>query len=124
MKEEDKLLEKFGRKNPFNVPEGYFENFTNELMDKLPEKEDVPELKITTWQRIKPWIYMTAMFCGLMFSFKVLTSNHEKDNSNSSENSLSLFSDAELEIIIDNSMVDDYTLYTYITDADNNITNK
>ncbi len=124
MKEEDKLLEKFGRKNPFNVPEGYFENFTNELMDKLPEKEDVPELKITTWQRIKPWIYMTAMFCGLMFSFKVLTGNHEKDNSNSSENSLSLFSDAELEIIIDNSMVDDYTLYTYITDADNNITNK
>ena len=124
MKEEDKLLEKFGRKNPINVPEGYFENFTNELMDKLPEKEDVPELKITTWQRIKPWIYMTAMFCGLMFSFKVLTGNHEKDNSNSSENSLSLFSDAELEIIIDNSMVDDYTLYTYITDADNNITNK
>lgn len=124
MKEEDKLLEKFGRKNPFNVPEGYFENFTNELMDKLPEKENVPELKITTWQRIKPWIYMTAMFCGLMFSFKVLTSNPEKDDSNSSENSLSLFSDAELEIIIDNSMVDDYTLYTYITDADNNITNK
>lgn len=120
MKEEDKLLEKFGKKNPFNVPEGYFENFTNELMDKLPEKEIGPELKITTWQKIKPWIYMTAMFCGLMFSFKVLTNKPEKDNTAPLESNIDGFSDAELEVIIDNTMIDDYTLYTYITEADYN----
>lgn len=64
MKEEDELLKKCGTKNPFMVPEGYFDNFSKELMNKLPEKEQTstPQETITTWQRIKPWIYMAAMF--------------------------------------------------------------
>lgn len=74
MKEEDELLKKCGTKNPFMVPEGYFDNFSKELMNKLPEKEQTstPQETITTWQRIKPWIYMAAMFCGLMFSVRVI----------------------------------------------------
>ena len=74
MKEEDELLKKCGTKNPFMVPEGYFDNFSKELMNKLPEKEQTsaPQETITTWQRIKPWIYMAAMFCGLMFSVRVV----------------------------------------------------
>ncbi len=39
MKEEDILLKKLGKENSFKVPEGYFENFTSEVMKKLPEKE-------------------------------------------------------------------------------------
>ena len=39
MKEEDELLKKCGTKNPFMVPEGYFDNFSKELMNKLPEKD-------------------------------------------------------------------------------------
>lgn len=41
-------------KNPFMVPEGYFDNFSKELMNKLPEKEQAstPQETITTWQRI------------------------------------------------------------------------
>ena len=67
MKEEDELLRKCGTKNPFTVPEGYFENFSKELMEKLPEKEiSLSEPVITTWQRVKPWIYMTAMFLSLI----------------------------------------------------------
>lgn len=55
MKEEDELLKKCGTKNPFMVPEGYFDNFSKELMNKLPEKEQTstPQETITTWQRIK-----------------------------------------------------------------------
>ena len=62
MKEEDELVKKCGTKNPFMVPEGYFDNFSKELMNKLPEKEQTsaPQETITTWQRIKPWIYYAA----------------------------------------------------------------
>ena len=35
MKEEDELLKKCGTKNPFMVPEGYFDNFSKELMLSL-----------------------------------------------------------------------------------------
>ena len=41
MKEEDILLKKLGKENSFKVPEGYFENLTSEVMNKLPEKEKV-----------------------------------------------------------------------------------
>ena len=32
MGKEDLILKKVGTKNPFNVPDGYFDNFTKELM--------------------------------------------------------------------------------------------
>ena len=41
MKEEDILLKKLGKENSFKVPDGYFENLTSEVMNKLPEKEKV-----------------------------------------------------------------------------------
>ena len=42
-KEETDLLKRCGTENPFTVPEGYFANFTEQLMDKLPEKENRQE---------------------------------------------------------------------------------
>ena len=41
MKEEDILLKKLGEENSFKVTDGYFENLTSEVMNKLPEKEKV-----------------------------------------------------------------------------------
>ena len=41
MKEEDTLLKKIGKEHSFKVPDGYFENLTSEVMNKLPEKEKV-----------------------------------------------------------------------------------
>ena len=39
MKEEDNILKKVGKENAFRVPDGYFENLTSEVMNRLPEKE-------------------------------------------------------------------------------------
>ena len=51
MKEEDILLKKLGKENSFKVPDGYFENLTSEVMNKLPEKEKVAfkEEPVSTW---------------------------------------------------------------------------
>ena len=38
MKEEDNILKKVGTENAFRVPEGYFENFNSELMNRLTRK--------------------------------------------------------------------------------------
>ena len=66
MKEEDNILKKVGKENVFRVPDGYFENLTSEVMSRLPEKETPAIIKRepTKWERIKPWVYMTAMFAG------------------------------------------------------------
>ena len=122
MKEEDELLKKCGTKNPFMVPEGYFDNFSKELMNKLPEKEQTsaPQETITTWQRIKPWIYMAAMFCGLMFSVRVRCRSPLKQVHSyflQQRKTETILRRIYLKSILDHSMMDDYTLYQYLTDA-------
>ena len=63
MKEEDEILKKVGTGNVFKVPDGYFENLTSEVMNKLPEKEKSAfEVKKTTkWDKIKPLAYMAEL---------------------------------------------------------------
>lgn len=119
MKEEDELLKKYGTRNPFTVPGGYFDDFPKKLMDKLPEKEPVSALptETTVWQRIKPWIYMAAMFCGLMLSVRVVVGPPKQDTPVFTAAETEQFSDEYMETILDHSMMDDYTLYQYLTDA-------
>lgn len=125
MKEEDELLKKYGTQNPFTVPEGYFEDFSKKLMDKLPEKEYTPTATatITTWQRIKPWAYMAAMFCGLMFTVRVVVGPPKQDTPIFTAAETEQFSDEYIETILDHSMLDDYALYQYLTDADSDMYN-
>lgn len=42
MKTENNILEKIGKKNPYKVPENYFEDFANN-MDKLIDSMPLPE---------------------------------------------------------------------------------
>ena len=48
--------EKRNNKNPFKIPDNYFEHFTEQVMKQLPEEaEEAPnETKITLYARIKP----------------------------------------------------------------------
>ncbi|MBR6622163.1 MAG: hypothetical protein IKK90_06755 [Bacteroides sp.] len=125
MGKEDNLLRKVGTGNPFRVPDQYFEDFTQELMNKLPEKEPMTSMpEITLWQRVKPWIYMTAMFCGIMLSVKIFVGNPSKDEFPViSQTEVENLPDEDLEIMIDRIMMDDYTLYQYLTDANFNPNN-
>ena len=40
--EEKYLEDKYGKKQPFKVPNGYFDSFADNLMDKLPEQQQKP----------------------------------------------------------------------------------
>ena len=114
------LQKKYGKQNPFTVPEGYFEHFTENLMERLPEKEvkALPEIKL--WDRVKPWIYMAAMFVGLMFTVRAFVGTTQ--SADDSDN-LTDMPDEYIESIVDQTMMDDYELYQYLTDADAGIYN-
>ena len=80
MKEEDNILRKVGTENPFRVPEGYFEGLTSDIMNKLPEKEKVAfvQKEPTMWDKVKPWIYMAAMFAGAALIIRVASSDRQE----------------------------------------------
>ncbi|MDR2955807.1 MAG: hypothetical protein LBV43_12070 [Prevotella sp.] len=67
------MLDKFDKnKNPFKVPENYFENLNAEIMSKLP-KEEIQEVKIVPlWKKIVPWTAIAAAFCGILFMTGIL----------------------------------------------------
>jgi hypothetical protein len=64
-----KLDELMDRK-PFRVPEGYFEDFTEQIMSRLPEKEVRPKgKKVRLFERVRPWLAAAAVFTGLVMAF-------------------------------------------------------
>lgn len=122
-KEETDLLKRCGTENPFTVPEGYFERFTEQLMEKLPEREAQPAPKLTLWTRVKPWVYMAAMFCGLMLSVRMFVGEKQSQSpaATSETTDFTEVPDEYIDPIVNQTMMDDYTLYQYLTDADTEI---
>ena len=121
MGKEDNILRKVGTQNPFRVPENYFEDFTQELMNKLPEKEPILCLsEPTLWQRVKPWVYMAAMFVGIMLSVRIFVGEPQKEKFPISLAEAAMLPEEEWENMIRRTLVDDYAIYEYLTQANNN----
>ena len=123
MKEEDILLKKLGKENSFKVPDGYFENLTSEIMNKLPEKEKVAfkEEPVSTWTRLKPLLYMAAMFVGAALIIRVASTDHKPvtadDVAVTEVDTEVVVSDEMIDVAVDRAMLDDYSLYVYLSDA-------
>lgn len=74
MKTKQNILEQLKDKEPFKVPEGYFDDLTNNIMQNLPEKEveETESVSVTMWDRLRPLLYLAAVFVGLGFFFKTV----------------------------------------------------
>lgn len=74
MKTKQNILEQLKDKEPFKVPEGYFDDLTNNIMQNLPEKEveETELVSVTMWDRLRPLLYLAAVFVGLGFFFKTV----------------------------------------------------
>lgn len=72
MRKEEILEDKIGRDAGFRLPDGYFEGFSAEIMSKLPPYPSQPKPQVlTTWQRMKPYVYLAAMFAGIWMMMKM-----------------------------------------------------
>ena len=121
MGKEENILRKVGTKTPFRVPEHYFENFTLELMSKLPEQESMqPVLELTLWQRVKPWVYMAAMFCGIMLSVRIFVGEPKKDEFPITQAEAEILPEEEWENFMRRAFTDDYETYQFLTEANYN----
>ncbi len=83
MKTKFNKLDEIDKTNPFKVPVNYFQNFNKEVMSRLPEREFTPPVVVSMWDRVKPWIYLAAMFIGLYITINFLV--NKSDSSTSDE---------------------------------------
>lgn len=66
MEREDILKEKYGGETGFSVPPGYFESLNAKIMADLPAYPEIQrKVEMTRWQRLKPYVYLAAMFAGI-----------------------------------------------------------
>lgn len=73
MKIEDNNLKNKLKENPFSTPEGYLEELTDRIMKQIPEETHIPEAQqVSLLDRLRPFLYMAAMFAGLGLFFKTI----------------------------------------------------
>jgi hypothetical protein len=66
------ILDGLKERNPFKTPEGYLEGLAGRVMSSLPENPRREARVISLYDRVRPWLYLAAMFAGLFFLFKTL----------------------------------------------------
>jgi hypothetical protein len=119
-KDEKFLAERFGKKHPFEVPDGYFDDFASRLMSQLPEKED----RIIKLQPIhrsyRRWIVLAAA-SAMIAVFSLGTYMHNEDRifvSNSQNHVVHKVNNGYnvLDETVDYSMIDNEDIYAYVSD--------
>jgi len=98
MDEKRILLKDIAKVEPFKAPEGYFENFTNGIMSQLTDIEPARTIKVSLWHRVRPWVYMAAMFAGIALMIKIFVgSPTQSSNKTYSSEGLNLTSLSDIE---------------------------
>lgn len=60
------------------VPDGYFRSFAERMVKELPERPEaenkpMPMLDRSFWQKVRPYVYMAAMFAGIWLMMQLFT---------------------------------------------------
>ena len=103
IEEEKHLRETVGQQNAFRVPEGYFEQFTAQVMEQLPEQQ-----KARTTM-LRPWLYaaacsVVAVLMGVTYYWHQNTADDMMADSN------------YYEEVADYAMIDNIDIYACLED--------
>ena len=103
IEEEKHLRETVGTRNAFRVPEGYFEQFTAQVMEQLPEQQ-----KARTTM-LRPWLYaaactVVAVLMGVTYYWHQNTADDMMADSN------------YYEEVADYAMIDNIDIYACLAD--------
>lgn len=110
MNEENYLRERISKKNPFQVPEGYFEDFATQVMANLPAREQ----KLTVrHSALRPWMYAAACLVVAVFCIAFYFSRIQPD---SPEMSQMIVSESYMDEAADYAMIDNTDIYACLAD--------
>lgn len=107
----ENILDKIGRKDGMTVPDGYFDDFQLRMEAMLSPNEAAESTAAiqpprSFWERVRPFVYMAAMFAGVWCMIKMFA----------------LMSGGAVDLSIDNNEVltralsDDNFVYEYLRD--------
>lgn len=106
----DYIRQKMGRNNPFSTPDGYFEHFTDRMMEKLPENNRKPAII----RYLRPLLY-AAVFTGvIVLSATILMKDSTEQTQQQIATTTIESSDTYFDDAVDYAMVDNQDIYAYL----------
>lgn len=109
--EEDYIKSKISHRNPFTVPEGYFECLANQVMTRIPAKK--PQ-KRSIIMRLRPVVYVAACICIGIFGIFIYQNLETQSSKNAQVNSAISQKSAELN----DAFIDEATDYAMLGNED------
>ena len=78
MKKDDNILSKLPHHDGMTVPDGYFADFARRMAEELPQRPELAQMASgvpprSLWERVRPYVYMAAMFAGVWCMLKMFT---------------------------------------------------
>ncbi len=107
--EELYINNKMGRRNPFTVPDGYFDKLAAQVMEKLPEEKP----RVALIKRLRPLLYAAACACLLFVSATIYrhATVEVQEPARASLTKTTTTDDDYLEEAADYAMIDNYDIY-------------
>ena len=104
MNEEKYLEERLAKHNPFQVPEGYFNSFAEQVMNQLPERQQEARRVL-----LRPWMYAAACMVVAIFTATLYFVNDTP--SQEVPAAVAATSDTYVEDVADYMMADNLDIY-------------
>ena len=111
--EELYLKERVGQKNPFRTPEGYFDQFTANIMAQLPERQPMESKSVAkkVAMPIRHWFYAAACVAALLVTAFSFHFHNTSDNQQQVA-----FSEAYIDEAADYAMLDNTDIYQLLAE--------
>lgn len=114
-------LDSFKKNEGFKVPENYFDGLEAKIMDAMPKPSQksypLPDEKTTLWVKLKPIMYLAAMFIGAALIIKVALPTLLKEQGTIAQGiDLDEVSDEFIQETVDGALFDDYAMYVYLSE--------
>lgn len=121
MMNEDSKRKGMDRRAGFRLPDDYFDKLPERVMQQLPTQQPVPLFEPeepTMWQRVRPWLYMAALFAGAAFFIRVAQPSAEEKAEALAREEVESQEVQYIGTVLEGAMMDDYSLYVYLEDGE------
>jgi D-alanyl-lipoteichoic acid acyltransferase DltB (MBOAT superfamily) len=99
-------LEEIGKKLPFKVPENYFEEFASQIDEQIAPNKP-------SWKQIsQPWLYLVALFVGILFMVQIFYTVYVKIDKKQKEN---------YELYVLSQIDEPFIMNYYLINEENNL---
>jgi hypothetical protein len=109
--EEKYIREKVGQKNPFTVPEGYFDQLTSQVMSQLPERRQKSRVV-----QLRKWFYAAACVAAVAVMGLTYHFHQQADDQTVVASVDSNTDNSYIDEAADYAMLDNTEIYAYLAE--------